>query len=129
MDTGKSYKNALMAEATYAGEARNPDGSFDNEKVKKALKSEDFSETQAQDFVEDWQVVAHQPNTFSGLSVTVFENKQSGEKALAVRGSDGPFDFITDAGILEGVTPEQANQCQELKSLVDGWLADGTLSS
>lgn len=46
---------------------------------------------------------------------------------MAVRGSDNPYDFITNAGIFEGVTPEQTSQYQELKVLIDGWLGDGTL--
>lgn len=128
MNTKYLFEQALLSEASYADFWDQDNGVIKNlVEIESALIDRGFSETQADDFIGTWTVVAHQPNTWSGLSVTVFENKQSGEKALAVRGSDNPYDFITNAGIFEGVTPEQTSQYQELKILVDGWLGDGTL--
>lgn len=128
MNTGMLYTNALLAEAAYADFWDQNNGEIkDSEGIKTSLEAEGFSPTQAQEFTDTWEVLAHQSNTWSGLSVTVFENKRSGEKVLAIRGSDTPYDYITNAGIFEGVTPEQTSQYQELKVLVDGWLLDGTL--
>lgn len=129
MNTKYLFDQALLSEASYANFWDQVNGVLkDSAGIKSALIDEGFSETQADDFLGTWTVVAHQPNTWSGLSVTVFENK-SGEKVLAVRGSDNPYDFITNAGIFEGVTPEQTSQYQELKVLVDDWLDNGMLDS
>ncbi|AFJ03706.1 Alkaline phosphatase [Methylophaga frappieri] len=130
MTANNLFQQALLAEAAYADFWNHATEQLitDSSLIAAALTFEGFSQTQAEEFVDEWTVRAHQPNTFSGLSVTVFENL-NGDKVLAVRGTDDPFDVITDLGILEGVTPEQTTQYQELKDLVDGWLDDGTLDS
>lgn len=47
-----------------------------------------FSETQAEEFTNNWSVIAHQPNTTSGYSSTLFQNKD-GSYVLAFRGTEG----------------------------------------
>lgn len=136
MGISEYYQNSLLSEASYAvlQTARNPDGTFSQDLVESALIASDFSESQAADFVSHWRVVAHQPNKSTGLSATVFERLDdvgngTGEFTLAVRGTDTPWDWMTDAGIFVGVTPDQTGQYQELVGLVDGWFDDGKLAS
>ncbi len=61
----------------------NPDG------TKNPDNSMAFSQTQALLFTEQWSVIAHQPNTSSGFSATLFQNKETGEQVYATRGTDG----------------------------------------
>ena len=74
METAKIFQQSLLAEASYADFrlAENPDGSFDKAKVKTALTKQPtilgvsfgdpaFTQSQAQDFVDHWKVISHQP--------------------------------------------------------------------
>ncbi len=70
-----------------------PDGSAGNKAVQ-------MSATQARLFIEHWSVVAHQPNTSSGFSATLFRSKTSGELVYATRGTEGAKVFSAD--ILDG---------------------------
>lgn len=94
IDTGML---SLLSEAAYANiqTARNVDGTFNDQKILLALTSngQGLTNSQALHLTDQWRVVAHQPNTSSGLSATLFEHKGNGELALAVRGTEGLFSF------------------------------------
>ncbi len=92
MNMEKELQGALLSEASYA----NLQNKFASEDVKTALITEGFSQTQAEDFIKQWRVVAHQPNTLSGFSATLFERRDSpGNYALAIRGTKGLVDIYS----------------------------------
>ncbi|MHB1619267.1 MAG: alpha/beta hydrolase family protein [Sulfuricella sp.] len=91
------------------------------------LKKAGMSSTQATRFAATWSVAAHYSDV-TGVSATVFQEISTGQKTLAIRGTQGVTDFITDYFILNG-TPSQLNpQYQSLKTKVQAWLGDGTLT-
>lgn len=53
----------------------------------------DFSPTQAKRFFEKYDMLIHQPNTHSGFSATLFQNKESKEYTLAIRGTESHHNF------------------------------------
>lgn len=82
---------------------------------------------QAQNFAATY-VVAAQYNDADGLSATVFADA-GGNTYLAIRGTDGASDVITDVidiGLF-GTTAFQS-QYASLKTKVQEWLGNGTLS-
>jgi len=105
MSINESFQRALISEASYADfqTAKNPDGSFNAERVNAALRNiggrgKGFSRTQADDFVTHWKVVNHQPDTLSGFSATLFESLDSpGHYTLGIRGTLGASDLAEDA--------------------------------
>ncbi len=68
------FQQAELAEATYA------DFSLARP-VKVALTDTatggGFSASQADDFIKHWRVVSQQPDTLTGFSATVFQNKDT----------------------------------------------------
>ena len=68
-----------------------------NPKTKKEEKvgklGGDFTPTQAKRFFERYDILIHQPNTESGFSATLFQNKESKEYTLAIRGTESHHNF------------------------------------
>lgn len=112
------------------------------------LNAADFSRTQAYAFAPKWRVVGSFVHTSelywitdpesgqeigpitdtNGLSVTVFENTQSHERVLAIRGTDDKSDIGTDiVSIALLGSPKYQGQYQSLRAKVQEWIADGTL--
>ena len=87
-----------------------------------------MSSSQAQRFAETYAVVDFYNSPESGLQAAVFSNA-SGKKYLAIRGTESPADFLTDAIdiALLGSTNLQL-QYRNLKAKVVAWITDGTLS-
>ena len=86
-----------------------------------------MSADQAARFASTYIVVDQFTDSGSGLSATVFQ--QGTTKYLAIRGTEGIFDYVADYFILDG-TPSYLNpQYQVLKAKVREWLDNGTLSS
>ena len=56
----------------------------------------DFTPTQAKKFFEKYELLNHQPNTSSGFSATLFQNKESKEYILAIRGTEDERDYWAD---------------------------------
>ena len=76
----------------------------------------EFGEIQAKRFFERYDLLIHQPNTESGFSATLFQNKETKEYTLAIRGTELKLsqawqDIITtDGSLLLSSTPlEQYN--------------------
>ena len=115
MDTQNMYMNALLSEAAYADFiiAINPDGAYRKEDVKTALRDTDFSASQADYFVNHWQVVSHQPDTDSGFSATLFKSTDPNAAqpyVLGIRGTAGNKDlFVADGSdiALDGLAIDQ----------------------
>lgn len=59
------------------------DGLLDDE-----LFGGDFGKEQAQRFFERYDLLKHQPNTNSGFSATLFQNKETKEYTLVIRGTE-----------------------------------------
>ncbi len=66
--------------------------------IEDALETSGFSEAQAAEFIEHWQVVNHMPNTDdNGFSATLFQSLDApGQYTLAIRGTEFPADIIND---------------------------------
>ncbi|NLC70239.1 MAG: hypothetical protein GX751_02640 [Desulfuromonadaceae bacterium] len=67
----------------------------------------------------------------NGLSVTVFEEIETGKRYLAIRGTTpiDPADIAADGGILFHGLPDHSTQYQDLKRQVDLWQQTGVLPS
>lgn len=95
-----------------------------------ALTDVGMSPIQAADFAANWRVVDQYTDTTNGLSATVFESVATGERYLAVRGTEGLLDLWTDfIDIAVLGTPERQAQYASLRDQVAAWLSDGTLTS
>ena len=113
-----------------------------------SLRKADFATKQAEQFAKLWVPVAFYEHksepywvigypsglligpltTTNGLSVTVFENTQSHERVLAIRGTDDRFDLGTDLISVAGLgSSYYQGQYQSLRAKVQEWIADGTL--
>ena len=53
----------------------------------------DMTPTQVKRFFEKYDLLIHQPNTESGFSATLFQNKESKEYTLAIRGTESHHNF------------------------------------
>jgi hypothetical protein len=67
-----------------------------------------MTQGQAESFAGEWTVVHHLPNTASGFSGALFQNK-AGEYAFALCGTEGIIDWNTDIGdlLLYGIALDQ----------------------
>ncbi|OPZ78944.1 MAG: hypothetical protein BWY78_00319 [Alphaproteobacteria bacterium ADurb.Bin438] len=68
---------------------------------KTALIDNKFTELQASDFLNRYEISYHYPNDETGLSFTVFKEKATGKLTLACRGTEMETDFISDAAIAD----------------------------
>ena len=107
---------ARLSEASYAKlwDAEHHLAIVDSGDVEAALKNTEdgnnFSATQAAEFVTHWRVVDHQPETTSGFSATLFQridtDPESGLKAgdyvFAIRGTKDRADVAADFGDIGG---------------------------
>nr|WP_320011999.1 hypothetical protein [uncultured Desulfobulbus sp.] len=57
-----------------------------------------LSPSQATNLANHWEVAAHQPDTDSGFSATLFRSLENGEYVLVCRGTAGGSDISTDLG-------------------------------
>lgn len=119
-------EQARQAELALAAYASLVSGDID----KKALTDAGISKLQADQFIKQYTVVAQYNATgaAAGLSATVFEDKTTHIRYLAIRGTDDIYDLATDLVdvALLGGAKYQA-QYQALKAQVSTWQADGTL--
>ncbi|MBN2429782.1 MAG: hypothetical protein JXK94_15715 [Deltaproteobacteria bacterium] len=102
--TSEFYDMALLAEASYVhfdeidgfnkdtGDVEAPSGLIRTDRIKTALQNDNFegnlSSTQAEEFVKTWDLVYHGPNTDTGFSTTLFQNKFTGEYVYSLRGTE-----------------------------------------
>ena len=125
-------------------------GTFPGGGLPSALRSAGFASAQAERFALDWRVLASyehsneayatydpvtaafaglQTNT-NGLAVAVLQNLHTGERVLAIRGTDDPLDVATDVVSVALLgSPKYQGQYQSLKQKVDEWVAAGVLPS
>lgn len=96
-----------------------------------ALVKQGMAEVQALRFAAEWRVIAqHTDSSFPGASATVFEEKATGKRFLAIRGTEPSLiDFISDTYFLLGVPAILNPQAVSLLPVLNQWRADGTLPS
>ena len=56
----------------------------------------DMTPTQSKRFFDKYDMLIHQPNTESGFSATLFQNKETKEYTLAIRGTEFKLEQIKD---------------------------------
>ena len=83
-------------------------------KTQKGLFNDDFlsgdmTPTQAKNFFAKYRLLIHQPNTDSGFSATLFQNKQTNEYILSFRGTkpDDMGDIKADKDLFLGNIPKE----------------------
>ena len=112
------------------------------------LIAEGFAQAQAEQFASNWTPISsfeHEAEPYwifdpttgerigpytatNGLSATVFQNVATGERVLAIRGTDDVADKATDVvSILTLGSPKYQGQYQSLRTKVQEWIANGTL--
>ena len=127
MKLRESFHKALLSEASYADLSNRT-----NEQTYiDALVAGGFSPTQASQFTDPatgYTILSQSIPIANGFSATLFRNNSTGEKTLAIRGSDDGFDFVTDAiDIAYLGTAELQSQYQSLEAYYDLLLAQGLL--
>nr|WP_321467020.1 hypothetical protein [uncultured Desulfobulbus sp.] len=90
-----------LAEASYA----NLRGAIDDQESFRDLLKNDLggnspllSSPQAADLASHWEVAAHQPDTLSGFSATLFRSLDNEGYVLACRGTASGSDYAADLG-------------------------------
>ncbi len=89
-----------------------------------------MSTSEAARFDDTWQVLSQSPTSLDGFSAVLLQHRQSGEKVLAIRGTNDPADLITD--ILDiALIGNIANMSQyrSLEAFYAGLVSTGTLSA
>lgn len=94
----KYFDYAQLAQASYAW-------FFSGGSRKEELTNESqgsFTDTQADIFLEGYSLLDYQPNTLEGFSASLFQDNETGEHILSIRGTEtGLAGIITDAGRAE----------------------------
>ena len=115
------FRHAELAQASYASLVP---GAIDVP----LLQGAGFAEIQARHFADEFVVIDQMDDSMSGLSATIFEERTTGTRCLAIRGTNDGIDLVTDLvniGIIG--TPLLQPQYLILREKVNQWLADGTL--
>jgi pimeloyl-ACP methyl ester carboxylesterase len=114
MNTRDFGMMAELAEASYALFIKQENGLTINQDSKVALTDSGFSDSQADDFLNRWEIAHHQPNTDSGFSATLFKSTDPNAAqpyVFAIRGTEPGLDdlIITDGSdiVLDGLAIDQ----------------------
>jgi hypothetical protein len=126
MQTIKQYLD--FAETTFAAYAQ---GLVVNGNNIESFKVAEFIETQAVKFQVKWNVLAQSSVQLNGFSATLFQERSTGEKVLAIRGTENSVsDYLTDIvdiGLLGSVAamPQYAS----LEAFYQSLITTGKLGS
>jgi hypothetical protein len=123
MNTAMDYfKQAELAMAAYANFAIGAINATDL-----ANSNANMTLAQAQHFSEKWLVVAPTFTDPSGVSGTIFQDKLTGQLALAIRGTElSANDLLIDGLLALGVSSKLNPQFAALKAKLDNeWLVAG----
>ncbi len=115
----KYFDQAELALAAYADLESNIDPLSE-------LKRKGFADLQARSFLEQWRVVEQYSDPLTGLSATVFEEVSTGERSLAVRGTQLEAGDLLAGGLLAlGVSERLNPQFSALEAKLEQWLGEG----
>ena len=89
-----------------------------------------YTPTELVPVYDNFGVIVDYVEQYNGLSVTVFEEVATGQRCVAIRGTEVTDigDLTADGGILLHGIPDLSDQYQSLKSKVEAWQASGVLS-
>lgn len=117
--TNTLYNQSLLAMASYADATAN---------FADSLKAIGMTNAQANAFTSSWSVVSQHTDPATGVSATIFQETATGQKYLAIRGTQASGTDLTADGLLALGLPSNLNpQFTALKTQIDAWLTDGTL--
>jgi Ca2+-binding RTX toxin-like protein len=122
------FLNAQLSMAAYA----NLRIDMTPTEYKDALKGAGFTEALATDFVQNYSILSVSPSSLfnlNGFSATLFQNNSTGEKVLAIRGTNlFTFgDVITDLTL--GLLGDVSGQYNSLKDYYDSLTSSGMILS
>ncbi len=60
------------------------------------LTDQGMPTAEATKFADNWAVIAQSPDSVDGFSALLLENRITGTKTLAIRGSNSPMDYLSD---------------------------------
>lgn len=119
------YLQAELSLAAYSNLFNGITGQQYENALKDAGKG--MSAAQATDFATKYTVVQQFTDPITGVSATVFQEISTGNRYVAIRGTEGLTDYLADYVIING-TPSQLNpQYLALKAQLQIWLADPTV--
>jgi len=143
------YDQAMLALAAYSNLVAGMSG-MEDEGYKAALQAggSGLSPTQASSFASKWKVIDQYTyseqipvyddggnitsyiTSSNGLSVTIFEDIATGERHVAIRGTElaDIGDLAADGGIILHGVPQLSEQYQALKTQIEAWQSNGTLA-
>ena len=89
-----------------------------------------YTPTELVPVYDNFGVIVDYVEQYNGLSVTVFEEVATGQRCVAIRGTEVTDigDLTADGGILLHGIPDLSDQYQSLKTKVEVWQASGVLS-
>ena len=118
------FEFSQLAQASYANLAPNVDP------VPELLNTANFAQQQANTFALGYTVLSQSVPNANGFSATLLQNNATGQKTLAIRGTDDLFDGLTDvvSVALLGTTALQS-QYQSLKSYYQQLITEGKLGA
>ncbi len=101
MDIRKFFEHALLSDVSYAflETAREAGGTYSRNLVRTAVNDRLHSQALTDEFDLHWEVIAHQPNTPSGFSGTLFKNRDTQEYVFANRGTEEFYEDIVSADV------------------------------
>ncbi len=115
------YEGALLSEFAYANLVHSDEeNSFAHNK--NALIEKKFTHARSDYVLQKYSILYHYPNDKTGLSFTLFQNKDTQKYTIAIRGTDNLADMISNSGIVIGAplaeqqTLSLANQLEILFS-------------
>ncbi len=115
------FKNSELALAAYADLSQ---GTPDIDELYDDGKG--MSPTQAARFASRWRVVDQYTDPRTGLSATVFEEVGTGERGLAIRGTQlEAGDLLADGLLALGVSDRLNPQWSALEAKLGDWLGEG----
>ncbi len=129
MTTVSQYlEYAELALAAYADSLSSAIGGSNTARYKTA----GMADAQAQLFDQQWKVVAQSASDPSGFSAVLLQNVQSGEKVLAIRGTEGSeagADYITDFVDVAAGQLRSMPQARALEGFYQQLLSTGKLGA
>lgn len=141
------YANLQMAAEAFLENPNNPTEVLvvQDDLIKALIRGNDhaskFTELQATEFLENWEVVAQKPNTGTGFSGTLFRRTKDdpvtgakkGELVMSFRSTEFVDDAARDNQVTNVLEIKEFGwafgQIADMKNWVDGLYADGKITA